>query len=159
MFDDDRFGVTEPPTEHELSYFADARSRPLSLDGIGLTEFGLTEFAYQHGEQDMTALAKTFGVAARNFTAYPEMPDARALVDYGVRSRQLGYDSVWVWDHILLGVQPNFPGRRFADGADRHRGTDQRIKLGTGVLVLPLRNPVMLAKQLAQHGPAFRVAA
>ena len=52
---------------------------------------------------------RSFGIAARNFTAYPEMPDARALVDYGVRVEELGYDSVFVWDHILLGVEPNFP--------------------------------------------------
>ena len=57
----------------------------------------------------MAGLAGTFGIAARNFTAYPEMPDARQLVDYGVRVEELGYDSVWVWDHMLLGVEPNFP--------------------------------------------------
>ena len=43
----------------------------------------------------MTPLSKTFGIAARNFTAYPEMPDARALVDYGVKMEELGFDSVW----------------------------------------------------------------
>src|SRR5207248_77519 len=26
-----------------------------------------------------------FGIAMRNFTKYPEMPSARALIDYGVR--------------------------------------------------------------------------
>ena len=57
----------------------------------------------------MTTLANTYGIAARNFTAYPEMPNARALVEYGVRVEELGYDSVWVWDHMLLGVEPNFP--------------------------------------------------
>ena len=55
------------------------------------------------------SIENTYGIAARNFTAYPEMPDARALVDYGVRVEELGYDSLWVWDHILLGVEPNFP--------------------------------------------------
>ena len=30
-----------------------------------------------------------FGIAMRNFTKYPEMPDARALVDYGVRMEEL----------------------------------------------------------------------
>ena len=54
-------------------------------------------------------MSNTFGIAARNFTAYPEMPDAKALVDYGVRVEELGYDSLWVWDHMLLGVEPNFP--------------------------------------------------
>ena len=57
----------------------------------------------------MTQLSGTFGIAARNFTAYPEMPDVKALVEYGVKMEQLGFDSLWVWDHVLLGVQPNFP--------------------------------------------------
>ena len=57
----------------------------------------------------MAGLAGTFGIAVQNFTAYPQMPDAKALVEYGVRMEQLGFDSLWVWDHILLGVEPNFP--------------------------------------------------
>ena len=32
----------------------------------------------------MTVLDRTFGIAARNFTAYPEMPDVHELVEYGV---------------------------------------------------------------------------
>jgi probable F420-dependent oxidoreductase len=97
----------------------------------------------------MTALSRTFGVATRNFTAYPEIPDARALVDYGVRVEALGYDSVWVWDHILLGVSPNFPVVDSLTVLTGIAARTTRIKLGTGVLVLPLRNPVVLAKQLA----------
>ena len=53
--------------------------------------------------------SKTIGIAMQNFTAAPEMPDAKALIDYGVRVEQLGYESIWVWDHILLGVDPYFP--------------------------------------------------
>jgi probable F420-dependent oxidoreductase len=97
----------------------------------------------------MTMLTKTFGIAARNFMAYPEMPNARALVDYGVRVEELGYDSVWVWDHMLLGVEPNFP---IIDSLTVLTGIAARttkIKMGTGILVLPLRNPVALAKQLS----------
>jgi probable F420-dependent oxidoreductase len=97
----------------------------------------------------MTALSRTFGVATRNFTAYPEMPDIRALVDYGVHVEALGYDSVWVWDHILLGVSPNFPVADSLTVLTGIAARTTRIKLGTGVLVLPLRNPVVLAKQLA----------
>ena len=58
-------------------------------------------------------MAKTkdtaFGIAMRNFTKYPEMPSAQGLIDYGVRMEELGYESIWAWDHILLGVEPNFP--------------------------------------------------
>ena len=97
----------------------------------------------------MGALSGTFGIAARNFTAYPEMPDANALVEYGVRMEQLGFDSLWVWDHVLLGVEPNFPIIESLTLLTAIAARTKKIKLGTGILVLPLRNPVVLAKQLA----------
>jgi len=97
----------------------------------------------------MKSLANTFGIAARNFTAYPEMPNARELVDYGVKVERLGYDSVWVWDHMLLGVEPNFPIVDSLTVLTAIAAKTERIKLGTGILVLPLRNPVVLAKQLS----------
>ena len=96
----------------------------------------------------MARLDRTFGIAARNFTAYPETPDARALVEYGVRVEELGYDSLWVWDHVLLGVEPNFPIIESLTVLTAVAARTSRIKLGTGILVLPLRNPVLLAKQL-----------
>jgi len=97
----------------------------------------------------MTGLSGTFGIAARNFTAYPEMPDARALVEYGVKMEALGFDSIWVWDHVLLGVKPNFPIIEALTLLTAIGARTSRIKLDTGVLVLPMRNPVILAKQLA----------
>ena len=97
----------------------------------------------------MTKLDKTFGIAARNFTAFPEMPDAKALMEYGVRVEELGYDSVWVWDHMLLGVEPNFPIIDSLTVLTAIAARTKRIKLGTGILVLTLRNPVLLAKQLS----------
>ena len=97
----------------------------------------------------MGGLSGTFGIAARNFTPYPEMPDARALVEYGVRMEQLGFDSLWVWDHVLLGVEPNFPIIESLTLLTAIAARTTKIKLGTGILVLPLRNPVVLAKQLA----------
>ena len=97
----------------------------------------------------MAGLAGTFGIAARNFTAYPEMPDIRQLVDYGIRMEQLGFDSLWVWDHVLLGVKPNFPIVESLTLLTAIGARTAKIKLGTGILVLPMRNPVILAKQLA----------
>src|SRR5919205_1870298 len=97
----------------------------------------------------MAGLARTFGIAARNFTAYPQMPDAKALVEYGVRMEALGFDSLWVWDHILLGVEPNFPVIDSLTLLTAIAARTKKIKLSTGILVLPLRNPVVLAKQLA----------
>src|SRR5262245_41334530 len=97
----------------------------------------------------MAGLAWTFGIAVQNFTAYPQMPDAKALVEYGVRMEQLGFDSLWVWDHVLLGVDPSFPVIDSLTLLTAIAARTRKIKLGTGILVLPLRNPVVLAKQLA----------
>jgi len=97
----------------------------------------------------MAGLARTFGIAVQNFTAYPTMPDAKALVEYGVRMEALGFDSLWAWDHILLGVEPNFPIIESLTLLTAIGARTTRIKLGTGILVLPMRNPVILAKQLA----------
>ncbi len=93
--------------------------------------------------------SKIFGIAMQNFTAAPEMPDAKALIDYGVRMEQLGYESVWVWDHILLGVDPYFPILDALSVLTAVAARTETIRLGTGILVLPARNPVLLAKQLS----------
>ena len=94
-------------------------------------------------------LSGTFGIAVPNFTAYPEMPDIKALVEYGVKMEQMGFDSLWVWDHILLGVEPNFPIIESLTLLTAIAARTKKVKLGTGILVLPMRNPVILAKQLA----------
>ncbi len=93
--------------------------------------------------------APAFGVAMRNFTRFPELPDAGRLVDYGVRMEELGFESLWVWDHILLGTDPHFPIIDSLSLLTAVAARTTRIKIGTGVLVLPLRNPVTLAKQLS----------
>src|SRR3954462_15902632 len=97
----------------------------------------------------MALLHNTFGIAARNFTTYPEMPDGKALVEYGVKMEQMGFDSLWVWDHILLGVEPNFPIIESLTLLTAIAARTNKLKLRTGILVSPMRNPVILAKQLA----------
>jgi alkanesulfonate monooxygenase len=97
----------------------------------------------------MTIFSNTFGLAMRNFTTYPEMPDPGALIAYAAKAEELGFDSVWVWDHIFLGVDPPFPIIDALSLLAAVAARTTRIKLGTGVLVLPLRNPVVLAKELS----------
>ncbi len=75
----------------------------------------------------------------------------------------LGYDSLWVLDRLLYPVAPRAPYPPAADGAlprVYQRVLDplgaltfvaactRRVALGTSVLVLPLYNPVLLARQL-----------
>jgi probable F420-dependent oxidoreductase len=90
-----------------------------------------------------------FGIAMRNFTKYPEMPSAAELIDYGVRMEALGYESIWAWDHILLGVVPSFPIHEALTILTAIAARTSKIKVGTGILVMPVRNPVILAKELA----------
>ena len=77
------------------------------------------------------------------------MPDPKALVEYGAKMEELGYDSLWAWDHLLLGVEPSFPVIEALTLLTAIAVRTHKIKLGTGVLVLPMRNPVVLAKQLS----------
>jgi alkanesulfonate monooxygenase len=90
-----------------------------------------------------------FGIAMRNFTKYPEMPSAAGLIEYGVRMEELGYESIWAWDHILLGVVPSFPIHEALTILTAIAARTSRIRVGTGILVMPVRNPVILAKELA----------
>jgi probable F420-dependent oxidoreductase len=80
-------------------------------------------------------------------------------------ANELGFDSVWVADHVLMPqrVDSFFPfadNHIFADPPDQDwmdpivtltwagaRAPD--VQLATGVMVLPLRNPMLLAKQIA----------
>ena len=47
------------------------------------------------------------------------------------------------------GVEPNFPIIDSLTALTGIAARTSRLKIGTGILVLPLRNPVTLAKQLA----------
>ena len=89
-----------------------------------------------------------FGLAIRNFVGPGEVPDVQAIYAYAERAEALGFESLWAWDHVLLGVEPAFPILDSITMLGAVAARTRRIKLGTGVLVLPLRNPVVAAKAL-----------
>ncbi len=72
------------------------------------------------------------------------------LKNWIIRSEELGLDSIWVTDHLLRArdmyartwLEP-LTSLSFAAGLTR------RVQLGPGVLLLPLRDPVLLAKEIA----------
>jgi probable F420-dependent oxidoreductase len=77
-------------------------------------------------------------------------PTADALASYARLAEEIGFDGVWVFDH-LLEAPPAYraaflePATALAFAALATR----RVTLGTGVLVLPLRDPVLTAKAFA----------
>jgi probable F420-dependent oxidoreductase len=89
-----------------------------------------------------------FGLALRNFVGPGETPDIEGLYAYALRAEALGFESLWAWDHVILGVEPAFPILDAVGTLTAIAARTDRIKLGTGVLVLPLRNPTVAAKAL-----------
>jgi probable F420-dependent oxidoreductase len=70
-----------------------------------------------------------------------------------VRAEQLGYDSVWVSDHVVVpdANVVNF-GRTIFDPLVTLAvvaGSTTRVRLGTTVLILPYRNAVVVAKMIS----------
>ena len=90
-----------------------------------------------------------FGLALQNYIAPGESINPRTLVKHAVRAEELGYYSVWVWDHILLGSKSVFPVHDSLMTLAAVAATTKHVRLATGILVLSIRNPVVLAKQVA----------
>ena len=89
-----------------------------------------------------------FGLAIKNFVGPTETPDVDAILAYAQRAEALGFESLWAWDHVILGVEPAFPILDAVGTLTAIAARTARIGLGTGVLVLPLRNPTVAAKAL-----------
>ena len=93
------------------------------------------------------------------------MSSPESLRSLAQRSEDLGFDSIWVSDHIVLPRQVESFYPYAADGVATFKpdesyyeplaalnflaGCTQRVRLGTHVLILPYRNPVLTAKILA----------
>ena len=83
--------------------------------------------------------------------------DPEALVRRARRAEDAGFESLWIGDHIAL--PPGDPGDT-GNPAEEPRlevlatlaflaAATDRVRLATGVIVLPQRHPILLAKQLA----------
>jgi probable F420-dependent oxidoreductase len=80
--------------------------------------------------------------------------DAQQVLALGPLAEQLGYDSVWVMDHLF---NTGYIRERLGDKPYYHplailsylSATTRRVLLATSVLVLPYHNPVELAKYAA----------
>jgi alkanesulfonate monooxygenase SsuD/methylene tetrahydromethanopterin reductase-like flavin-dependent oxidoreductase (luciferase family) len=71
-------------------------------------------------------------------------PEARPLLDLAARAGSLGYDSLWIGDSLLARPRHD-PLTLMAAVAARV----PRVEIGTAVLLPVLRNPVVLAHQVA----------
>jgi probable F420-dependent oxidoreductase len=91
---------------------------------------------------------------------------ATGALDLATRADRLGFESLWTVEHVVVpsGYQsayPYDPSGKMAGGAEEFDLPDplmwlafvasatQRIRLATGVLIVPQRNPLILAKEVA----------
>ena len=93
------------------------------------------------------------------------LAEAATVVEVARRAEALGFDSIWVNDHVVVPTEEVTTGADDRQAQYLDRGTQkilepvvllsflaartERIKLGTSVFVLALRNPVIAAKQVA----------
>jgi probable F420-dependent oxidoreductase len=75
---------------------------------------------------------------------------ARGIKTFARTVEDLGFDSLFITDHLLAAkrfysVSFLEPLAALAVAA----GVTERVRLGTSILIMPLRNPVLLAKELA----------
>jgi len=89
------------------------------------------------------------GLAVENFTPMTKDPDIDAIVAYARRAEELGFQSLWAWDHMFLGTKRPFPFLESLTTLTVLATATERVELGTGILVLPLRNAAVLAKTAA----------
>jgi probable F420-dependent oxidoreductase len=69
--------------------------------------------------------------------------DGGALADTVQAMEELRFDSLWLAERLTTAIPDPIAGIGFAAAVTR------KLKLGTGVVVLPGRNPAVVAKQLA----------
>ena len=92
-----------------------------------------------------------FGLALPSYS-FPDLDYSKAarLREFAMRAETLGYQSLWVVEHLLTarglyGTAWLSPLETLSFAA----GCTNRIRLATGILIAALRNPVFLAKELA----------
>jgi probable F420-dependent oxidoreductase len=82
-------------------------------------------------------------------------PEAAARI--AALAEPLGYDSLWAGEHVVVPsprvepspMEPDEPILDPLVALAHVAAHTERIKLGTGVIILPQRNPLVLAKQIA----------
>jgi probable F420-dependent oxidoreductase len=90
-----------------------------------------------------------FGVILPN---YGPGSSAEGIRRFAELAEELGFDSVWATEHIIVGPEAVDPyGRVYAPLPTLGwiAGWTERIGLGTSIVLVPLHNPMQLAKEVA----------
>lgn len=91
-----------------------------------------------------------FGICLPNFP-FGVKPSREHIVDIALAAERLNYDSLWVSDHVLVPKDKPRYGYIYEvlTTIAYLAGMTRRIHFGTSVLVLPQRDAILAAKQIA----------
>ena len=90
-----------------------------------------------------------FGVGLPNYGPHTSFDAIRRVA---LAADELGYDSVWTTDHVIVPKENIEPYGHIYESVvilAMVAAVTQRVRLGTSIIVLPMRNPVLFAKQAA----------
>jgi probable F420-dependent oxidoreductase len=76
----------------------------------------------------------------------------KAVVDFCALAERLMFDSVWTTDHVAVNNKYHDPYGNIMESLTTLSfvgAKTEHVKLGTSIIVLPMRNPVLFAKQAA----------
>lgn len=84
-------------------------------------------------------------------TFVPPGPTAGpTIATFARRAEELGYDSLWATDHLLHeSLFYRVPWLEPLTALTYAAAVTERVALGTSILIMPVRHPVVLAKQIA----------
>ncbi len=92
-----------------------------------------------------------FGVFLPSYIWEGDGPErSRGIREFARTVEDLGFDSLFITDHLLAAKR--FYSVSFLEPLSAlavAAGVTERVRLGTSILIMPLRNPVLLAKELA----------
>jgi len=90
-----------------------------------------------------------FGVCLPN---YGDTLDIEGMKKLALLAEELGYDSIWLTDHILMPKNSGTPYENILEPISTMAYLaclTKKVKLGISSLVIALRNPVIVAKEIA----------
>jgi len=83
---------------------------------------------------------------------YGDKISPQELVEISAVCEEVGFDSVWATDHVIMPVELKEPYGQLLEPLVTLAyiaSTSQKLRLGTSCIVLPQRNPILVAKQAA----------
>src|SRR6202795_3790290 len=104
-----------------------------------------------HEEPHQMSEIGRFGVFLPSYVWAGDGPErARGIKAFARTVEDLGFDSLFITDHLV--ADRRFYSVSFLEplaALAMAAGVTERVRLGTSILIMPLRNPVLLAKELA----------